>query len=78
MAQLLVRGLDREIVRRLKIRAARNGRSAEAEHRQILASVLGEDPDDFWLRAARLREATRGRARTDSALLLRRLEEGEP
>lgn len=40
MYQLIVRGLDAEIVRELKLRAARNGRSAEAEHREILREVL--------------------------------------
>ncbi len=40
MAQLIVRNLDEEVVRQLKIRAARNGRSAEAEHREILCEVL--------------------------------------
>lgn len=40
MAQLLVRDLPPELVRRLKRRAAANGRSAEAEHRAILHDVL--------------------------------------
>ena len=40
MAQLIVRNLDERIVRELKLRAARNGRSAEAEHREILRRSL--------------------------------------
>lgn len=40
MAQLIVRNLDPELVQRLKERAARNGRSAEAEHREILRAAL--------------------------------------
>ena len=40
MAQLLVRDIDSNVVRELKIRAARNGRSAEEEHRQILRDAL--------------------------------------
>ncbi len=44
MAQLIVRNLDEEIVRELKVRAARNGRSAEAEHRQILRQTLVSKP----------------------------------
>lgn len=40
MAQLLVRDIDSEVVRELKVRAARHGRSAEEEHRQILREVL--------------------------------------
>ena len=38
--QLIVRNLEEEVVRELKIRAARHGRSAEAEHREILREVL--------------------------------------
>ncbi|MFO0588959.1 MAG: hypothetical protein U0441_15520 [Polyangiaceae bacterium] len=40
MAQLIVRNLNDGILRRLKVRAAQNGRSAEAEHREILREVL--------------------------------------
>lgn len=43
MGQLLVRGIDEDIVRRLKLRAARNGNSAEEEHRRILREVLAAD-----------------------------------
>jgi plasmid stability protein len=41
MADLLVRGIDDELVRALKERAGSHGRSAEAEHREILAAALG-------------------------------------
>ena len=40
MAQLLVRNLDDDLVRRLKVRAAQRGRSAEEEHREILKAAL--------------------------------------
>jgi plasmid stability protein len=40
MTQLIVRNLEEEVVRELKLRAARHGRSAEAEHREILREVL--------------------------------------
>jgi plasmid stability protein len=40
MADLIVRRLDPRIVDALKRRAALNGRSAEAEHRALLESVL--------------------------------------
>lgn len=43
MAQLIVRDLDADLVRALKQRAARHGRSAEAEHRLILAQALSAD-----------------------------------
>lgn len=40
MAQLTIRQVDDELVRALKIRAAKAGRSAEAEARKILADAL--------------------------------------
>jgi len=40
VADLLVRGLDDALVKVLKERAAAHGRSAEAEHREILAAAL--------------------------------------
>ncbi len=40
MANLIVRNLNPRIVAALKQRAARHGRSAEAEHRELLESVL--------------------------------------
>ena len=40
MADLLVRGIDEALVRTLKEQAGMNGRSAEAEHRSILAAAL--------------------------------------
>jgi plasmid stability protein len=40
VAQLIVRNLNDGVIRRLKVRAAQNGRSAEAEHREILKTAL--------------------------------------
>ena len=40
MSDLIVRGVDETLVRALKARAGASGRSAEAEHRAILADVL--------------------------------------
>lgn len=40
MANLLVRGIDDTLVQALRERAALHGRSAEAEHREILAASL--------------------------------------
>ncbi len=45
MATLTVRNLDDDVVRRLRIRAAEHGRSAEAEHRDILRAVLMDDDE---------------------------------
>ncbi|HYD63985.1 FitA-like ribbon-helix-helix domain-containing protein [Azospirillum sp.] len=44
MATLTVRNLDDDLVRKLRIRAAEHGRSAEAEHREILRQALGGEP----------------------------------
>jgi antitoxin FitA len=68
---LLVRNVDEDLVRRLKVRAARNGRSAEAEHREILRQALRNEPGaSFKEIAAGLRAATRGRQHTPSEILL--------
>jgi plasmid stability protein len=56
MATLLVRNLDDGLVQRLKQRAARNGRSVEAEHRALLEQCLGPvDKAEWFARAAELR-----------------------
>jgi plasmid stability protein len=44
MADLLVRGVDEGLVQALKKRAGAHGRSAEAEHRAILAAALMSPP----------------------------------
>ena len=43
MASITVRNLDEELKRRLRIRAAENGRSMQQEAREILRAALGED-----------------------------------
>lgn len=40
MGQLIVRNVDDELIRALKMRAAQKRRSAEAEHREILREAL--------------------------------------
>ena len=71
MAQLTVRKVPEDIVRVPRLRAAKNGRSAEEEHRQILLRALG-GASDFWSRADALRQSTR-KQRTESAALLREM-----
>ena len=44
MAQLLVRDLDEALVAALRKRAAKHGRSVEAEHREILKAALKKPP----------------------------------
>ncbi len=40
MATLTVRNFEEEVVKQLRIRAAEHGRSAEAEHRELLRAIL--------------------------------------
>jgi plasmid stability protein len=69
---LLVRNVEEEIVARLKRRAARHGRSAEAEHREILRRALSlDDEPSFETLAAEIRALTRGRRHTPSEELQR-------
>ena len=69
---LHVRNLDDDLIARLKHRAARHGRSAEAEHREILRQALiGEEEVSFEKLAADLRKLTTHRKQTPSELLLR-------
>ena len=72
MAQLIVRNIDDELVIRLKLRAAEHGRSAEAEHREILRQVLAEEPRrSFKELAAQVRAMTAGRRHTPADVLVR-------
>ncbi len=48
MTRLLVRDLEPEVITALKLRAAKHGRSAEAEHREILKqALLGTNKKSF-------------------------------
>ena len=69
---LHVRNLDDGLIAKLKIRAARNGRSAEAEHREILRQALETETEpSFDDLAAELRRLTASRKQTPSETLLR-------
>jgi antitoxin FitA len=69
---LCMRKLDGDRLARLKRRAARHGRSTEAEHREILRQALAvEIEPSFETLAAELRKLTRRRKQTPSELLLR-------
>lgn len=69
---LHVRNLDDELIARLKRRAVRHGRSAEAEHREILRQALAQEEDSsFEKLAAELRKLTKTRKQTPSEVLLR-------
>jgi len=71
MAHLLIRDIPEALVLALEQRAAANGRSAEAEHRLILEEALRSGRNEFRKRAARLRAATAGMIKGESADLIR-------
>jgi len=69
---LHVRNLDDELIGRLKRRAARHGRSTEAEHREILRQSLATEAEpSFDQLAAELRKLTGTRKQTPSEILQR-------
>ena len=69
---LHVRNLDDDLIARLKRRAARHGRSTEAERREILRQALAVEMEpSFDTLAAELRRLTRDRKQTPSEILLR-------
>jgi antitoxin FitA len=75
MATLTVRNLNDDVVRRLRIRAAEHGRSAEAEHRDILqTALLGHEKTPTRQQAAErlaeFRRRTAGRGAPAAADLL--------
>ena len=77
MGQLLVRGVEDDLIARLKARAAEKGSSVEAEHRDILRAALPEEVDwlarraDVIRRMAESRAAKAGRRFTPSEILQR-------
>ena len=69
---LHVRNIDDDLVVRLRRRAARHGRSVEAEHREILRQALSAEVEPaFGELAAQLRALTGKRRQTPSEILLR-------
>lgn len=67
-----IRNLDDQTVRKLKQRAANNGRSAEAEYRAILTAAVHEDADFDWIKVSdELRARSAGHHHTPSEVLVR-------
>ncbi len=78
MGSLTVRNLDDSIIRSLRIRAAEHGRSAEAEHREILRAALAAPlpaPLDREQAIRRLREFRERTASPDSQSVVELLRE---
>lgn len=75
MATLTVRNLEEDVVRRLRMRAAAHGRSAGAEHREILRAALAVEGrllarQEASARLAAFRERIAGRGGPSAAELL--------
>lgn len=69
---LHVRNVDDDLVHRLRQRAARHGRSIEAEHREILRQALSAEVEPSFIElAAEMRALTAKRRQTRSEVLLR-------
>jgi plasmid stability protein len=67
MASLLIRGLDDKLKQQLRIRAADNGRSMEAEARQILRVALGlpSPEEEFARKLEEIDAAARAQLRSE-------------
>jgi plasmid stability protein len=61
MATLTIRNIDPEVKKRVRVRAAENGRSMEAELRQIINEAVGNAPDATQETGRDLAEAIRQR-----------------
>jgi len=70
MAKVLIRDLDERIVERLKSRAARNGRSLQAELQRIVERAAVVDVAESRELAARIRRKLSGRKHSDSVTLV--------
>lgn len=69
---LNLRDVEDELIAKLQRRAARHGRSIEAEHREILRQALADEEQlSFDTLAGELRKLTRRQEQTPSELLLR-------
>lgn len=71
MAQLTVRNVDNAIAAALKERAARAGRSAEAEHRKILEEALAPAQNYGFFAEARTRRVKLGPGASSTTDILR-------
>jgi antitoxin FitA len=74
MAQILVRNLDAEVVKKLKLRARKNHRSLQAELKIIIdeeAESLAPDREQALKKLLKLRRQFQGRKFPDSGALIR-------
>jgi antitoxin FitA len=72
VAQVVIRNIDEDAMRRLKSRAARKGVSLERELRTILTEAARGDRTGFGARATAFRRKLAGRRHSDSTTLIRK------
>ncbi len=70
MAQILVRGLEEDVVARLKARATSHGRSLESEARTVLESAAGFTEEEARRVVKDWQGRLAGRKMSDSRALL--------
>jgi plasmid stability protein len=79
MADIVLRGLDEPLKEKLRQRAAREGRSMNAELREIVREALARprraDRDELARLAADIRGLSQGRTQTPAEELLREVRE---
>ncbi|HET6385008.1 MAG TPA: hypothetical protein VFJ58_16575 [Armatimonadota bacterium] len=71
MSQVLVRGIEPEVLVKLKARAVRHGRSLEAELRDILKYAAGEDSEAVMKELTEIQQLLHGRQFSDSTEIVR-------
>lgn len=72
MAQVVIRNIDDDAIRRLKSRAARKGVSLERELRTILTEAARVDRTGIGERVAAFRRKLAGRRHSNSTALIRK------
>ena len=72
MAQVVIRNIDEDAMRRLKSRAARKGISLERELRTILTEAARADRTGFGERASAFRRKLADHRHSDSTRLIRK------
>jgi antitoxin FitA len=72
MAQVLVKNLHAQVIRKLKLRARQHRRSLQEELREILEHAARQNPADARAKVNQVRKMFAGRRFSDSSKLIRR------
>ncbi|MEA2839028.1 MAG: antitoxin FitA [Methylobacteriaceae bacterium] len=76
MGQILVRNLDDAVIKQLKSRAVRNGKSLEQTVRDIIADAVRPSKEEAWAQVDRIRAMT-PRKLQSSVPLIRAFRDGD-